>query len=111
MKRRSIAIAVVIIALIAGGVRLTMTHTYPVGYCLLDDYNLAVQVIGAKAQWRGVTVDETDSTVSIDLKEISIRGPGFDDGITYVVVRLNDPLGNRTVIDASTAAAVQLLTP
>lgn len=104
-------LALTVIALVAAAVRLSISSTPIVGYRVLDDYNLALRVIGSHAQWRGATIEETPSEVSIGLQEISIRGPGFDDDVAYVAVRLHDPLGSRTVVDVLTGDPIPLATP
>jgi hypothetical protein len=110
MRQRLLAIVIVVV-LAAGGTRLAMAPTPVTGYRALDDYNLALQIIGSRAQWRGVTVDETDAAVTIDLKEIWVHGPGFDDDIAYFAVRLTEPLGTRNVINAATGMRVPALAP
>jgi hypothetical protein len=110
MRQRLLAIAIVTVIAI-GGARLAMAPTPIMGYRLLDDYNVALQIIGSKAQWRGVTVDETVAAVTIDLREIWVHGPGFDDDIAYVAVRLTEPLGTRNVINAATGMRVAALAP
>jgi len=103
--------AAVVIAIVAGAARLAMTQTPIVGYRPVDDFNLAIQVTGDQPQWRGATISETDSTVTIDLREIWFHGPGFDDTIAYVLVRLQQPLGTRTVVDASSGLPVRRMGP
>jgi hypothetical protein len=98
--------ALVVFVVVIGAFRLAMVPTEITGYRALDDYNLALQVVGSKAQWRGATVDETASTVTIGLAEISVQGPGFDDDIVFVTIRLRDPLGSRTVVDSLTGDPV-----
>ena len=111
MKRivRTIVAVAVVLVLVAGGIRLALAPTPLNGYRQLDDYNIAVRIAGSKAQWRDFVVVETDSTVTVGLKEIWFHGPGFDDEIAYVAIRLRNPLGIRTVIDASTGETISLL--
>jgi hypothetical protein len=110
---RRVVVAVVVVALLAAvftlGVRLATAPTPIAGYRLIDDYNIAVQITGSKAQWRDVSVAETATTVTITLREIWIHGPGFDDAIAYVALRLREPLGTRTVVDSITGQLVRLL--
>ena len=111
MNWKRLLAGIIVIAIVIAGVRLAMGSTPILGYRLLDDYNLAVQVIGSQAQWRDVTVEETATTVKVDLKEIWIHGPGFDDAIAYVAIRLREPLGARTVVDAASGTRVPLVSP
>jgi hypothetical protein len=110
-RARWLLTTIVVLALLIGAVRLAMTPTPITGYRVLDDYNVAIQITGSKAQWRGVTVEETPSAVTVDLKEISLRLAGFDDDIAYVSIRLQSPLADRAVIDASSGSAVRRVAP
>jgi hypothetical protein len=107
-------IAVIVVAVVIAGVRLAVTRTAVSGYRVIDDYNLALQVIGANPTWRRVTVEtETASDVTVGISEISLRlGAGFgDERIAYVVMTLNEPLGARRLIDASTGVEIPRLQP
>jgi hypothetical protein len=109
-RKRRVAVLVaglgVALVVILGAVRPTFIGEYRV----IDDYNLELQVLGAAPIWRGVTQHaETASTVTLGLSEVrSIQfGAGFgDESIGIVVIRLDRPLGERPVIDASTGAAI-----
>jgi hypothetical protein len=112
-RRLFIAAALIVIVVIVG-LRLAVTPTFVGGYRIIDDSNLALQVIGAQPTWRAVTVlKETPSDVTVGVSEISLQlGPGFGDERTaYVVVMLSDPLGARRVLDASTGAEIPRLAP
>jgi hypothetical protein len=107
-------VAVIVVAVVIAGVRLAVTRTAVNGYRVIDDYNLALQVIGANPTWRRVTVEtETASDVTVGISEISLRlGAGSgDERIAYVVMTLNDPLGARRLLDASTGAEIPRLQP
>ena len=108
---RRLLVSLVVVAVVIGGFRLAMVPIPITGYRALDDYNLALQVVGSQAQWRGATVDETASTVTIGLAEIWVHGPGFDDEIVFVALRLHDPLGSRIVVDSLTGGPVIRLDP
>ena len=112
-NRRLLIAAVTVIALIAA-LRSAMTATFFSGYRIVDDRNLAIQVLGAHPTWRAITVlKETSSDDTVGMSEISFRlGPGFgDERLAYMVVTLSDPLGARRVLDASTGAEIPRLTP
>jgi hypothetical protein len=103
-----------VVVVLVAGLRLAVTRTYVGGYRVVDDYNLAFQVIGANPTWRAVTVQtETSADVTIGMSEINLRlGPGFgDERIAYAVVTLSDPLGTRRVLDASTGTEIPRLQP
>lgn len=105
-RRRAVVAAVLIVLVLAVGLSVKTPHVY--GYRVIDDYNIALQVVGARPLWRAVTTEtETSSTVTIGVSELWFElAPGFDDRIAYVVAGLADPLGTRSVIDASTGAAI-----
>jgi hypothetical protein len=112
MRRRVLvaaALAVVGFAIL----RLTVVRpAYIGGYRQIDEYNIALQVIGANPTWRGVTeLTETDSAVTVAVSHVTFEfGAGFgDERIAYVAVRLNEPLGGRDVIDATSGTAVPYL--
>ena len=109
MRRRLLvaaAVAVVGLAIL----RLTLVRpTHIGGYRQIDDYNIALQVIGANPTWRGVTeLTETGSTVTVAVSHVTFQfGAGFgDERIAYVAVRLSEPLASRQVIDATSGTAI-----
>jgi hypothetical protein len=114
MRRRRLVAAAIVLVVIAAGLRLAITPTYTPGYRVVDDFNIAIQVTGAAPTWRAVTdLDQTASDVRIRISEMSLHlAPGSgDERIAYVIVTLNDPLGTRPVIDASTGNAIPRLAP
>jgi len=110
MTGRRLIVVAVIVAVVLVGVRLSITSVHPGGYRVIDDYNIALMMAGAHPTWREVTsVDETSSTVTVGVSEIYLQfGPGFDDTISYEVVRLSQPLAGRQVVDASDGAVLPL---
>lgn len=114
MRGRRLVIAAIVVIAVVAGLRLAVTPTFVGGYRVVDDTNLALQVIGAHPTWRAITLlEETPSDVTVGMSEISLQlGPGFgDEQPAYVVVTLNDPLGARRVLDASTGAEIPRLAP
>jgi hypothetical protein len=109
MRRRLVVVAAVALVGLAL-VRLAVTPTHLGGYVEIDDYNIALQVIGAGPMWRGVTEHtETGSSITVVVSQITLPqfGAGFgDERIAYVAVRLSDPLAGRQVIDATTGTAI-----
>jgi hypothetical protein len=114
MKRRRWFVAFTIVVVLVAGLRLAVTRTYVGGYRVVDDYNLALQVIGANPTWRSITVQtETPSDVTIGMSEMNLGlGPRFiDERIAYVIVTLTDPLGTRRVVDSSNGVGITRLLP
>ena len=113
MRRRLLVAAVVLVALAT--VRLAVVRPAHIGgYRVIDDYNIALQVLGASPTWRGVTEQtETGSTVTVAVSHITFEfGAGFgDERIAYVAVRLSEPLGDRQVIDATSGTAIPRWSP
>lgn len=111
MRRRLLLVAAVAVIGFAA-VRLAVRPVHVSGYQQIDDYNIALEVIGASPTWRGVTEHaETPSEVVLGVSQISFQvGAGFgDERIAYVAIRLRDPLGERVVVDASTGTAITRL--
>jgi hypothetical protein len=113
MRRRLLVVATV--ALVALAVmRLAIRPTHVFGYREIDDYNIALQVIGASPVWRGLTEQsETSSTVIVAVSHVTFQfGAGFgDERIAYLAVRLGEPLGSRQVIDATSGTAIPRISP
>lgn len=102
-----------IAVLAAVALRLAVTPSYIGGYRVVDDYNIALQVVGSRTAWRAVTIEqETSQSVTVGVSEASLHiGAGFDDRIAYVVVQLAEPLAGRTVINATTGSEISRLSP
>jgi hypothetical protein len=114
MRRRRLFIGAIVVVLVIAAVRVAITPLFVAGYRVIDDQNLALEVIGANPTWRAITVQtETPSDVTIGISEISLQiGPGFgDERVGYVVVNLTESLGSRRVLDASTGAEIPRLQP
>ncbi len=110
MRRCFLVVAVAAVITVTV-VRLAIHRTLVGGYQQIDDYNLALQVLGASPTWRGITAQtETASEVTLGVSEIGMLqfGAGFgDERIGWVVVALREPLAGRQVVDATTGLAVQ----
>ena len=90
--------------------RLLDSPTWIYYYRVLDDRTLLVGTGTGPGAWVRVTdVAETPSTVTITVRSLYIQlGPTTSEGIAYEsVAKLHDPLGSRTVIDASSGLPVQ----
>jgi hypothetical protein len=114
MTRRLVLVALAALVAVAI-VRSAVRPTFIGGFRQIDDYNIALQVLGASPTWRSITeLTETASEVTLGVSEIGMLqlGAGFgDERIGYVLVSLGDPLGNRQVIDAATGAAILRIAP
>ena len=109
MRRRLLLVVLIaLIALVVVWAAVRPAHIF--GYRVLDDYNIAVQVIGVNPLWRAVTQHtESASEVTIGISEFNLPqfGAGFgDERIAYVAIRLNEPLAGRQVIDAASGAVI-----
>ncbi len=109
VRRRWVALALVaLVAFVA--YRLLDSPTWIYYYRVLDDRTLLVGTGTGPGAWVRVTdVAEQPSTVTITVRSIYIQlGPATSEGIPYEsVAMLHDPLGSRTVIDASSGLPVQ----
>jgi hypothetical protein len=84
------------------------THIYY--YRVLDERTLAVGTVsGPGARVRVTDVAETPTTVTITVRSFLIRlGPGSTGGVSYESeAKLREPLGRRSVIDASSGQPVE----
>ena len=107
-------IVAVLAVIAAAAIRLAVTPTFVGGYEVLDEYNIALRVLGASPTWRALTTHtETSTEVTIGLSEISLQlGPGFgDERVAYVAVRLRDALADRDVVDATTGILIPRIEP
>lgn len=116
MTRRRLGVGAVVVALVVvlAALRTTVTPTRIYGYRVVDDYTVALQVLGAHPTWRALTTQtETETDVTIAVSEISLHlGPGFgDERIGYVIVTLEAPLELRRLINASTGDDIPRLAP
>ena len=78
-------------------------------YRVIDDRIIAVTSTEGTGAWTRVArLDESAMTVTIEVRSLRLQlGGGTAVGIlTESIVNLRQPLGNRTVIDASTGMPV-----
>ena len=81
------------------------------GYKILDDHNIAVQTVSGPSAWTRLD-SLTETTVSVTVGVTSWTAPllaGSGDDISWIAVRLRDPIGTRTVVDASSGQPLALL--
>lgn len=106
MRRRWIALVVVLVVAIVA-VRL-FDRDAPIHYYrVINDYALSVGTITGPSTWtRVTTVTETSSSITVGVASLSAPLPGFGDNIYELTVLLRDPIGVRTVIDASSGLPV-----
>jgi hypothetical protein len=112
VRRRWVALAVVIVVLLAT-VRLLYQPLTLESYRTLDPQTVVVVGYGAPGAWTRVSnVSETPSTVSISVDKFTFMPlPGTTLGAPIEVeVHLDADLAGRTVIDGSTGQEVPLRT-
>lgn len=107
IRRRWIVLAAALI-LAAAYVRLADKAYAVWEYRIVDDHTIVVASVTGPWTWIRVTgVAETPASVTVSVSSISFQfGPGFGDDIAWLVVTLRDPIGDRTVIDATTGQPV-----
>ena len=108
LRRRWIAVAVVLVVLVAA-VRLLDSASWIYYYRVLDDQTLVAGTVTGPGAWTRVTnVTETPATVTIIVSSFLIQfGPGTAVGVPVEsVATLRDPIGTRTVIDGSSGVLV-----
>lgn len=113
LRRRWIAVVVVLVVLVVAAVRLLDSATWIDYYRVVDDQTLLVGTVsGQGAMVRVTNVTQTPTTVTITVSTFDVQlGPGTAVGIPYEsVAKLQDPLGSRTVIDGSSGLPVQRAT-
>jgi hypothetical protein len=101
-------VLVVVLVLALGVVRLA-DKSFPIyDYRVIDDHTIVIGTVTGPWTWtRVTTVTETTSSVTVGVSSISAPGPGFGDDILELTVTLRDPIGDRTVIDASDGLPVR----
>jgi hypothetical protein len=74
-------------------------------YRVIDQQTIGVETTGSDATWTRVTsVDETSTSVTITVSSLTAPFVLSNDMASFLelTVKLNSPLGDRTVIDGST---------
>jgi hypothetical protein len=108
-RRRWLVVAAVV-ALVLVSARILDQPQRLDGYKVLDDHNVAVQTVSGPGTWTRLTsLTETSGAVTVGVTSWTLPLPGFGDDIVWVAVRLQAPLGTRSVIDASSGQALTLL--
>lgn len=100
---------VLIIVLILGFVAVRLADQgFPIHhYSVIDDHTLILGTVTGPWTWTRITsVTETTSLVTVGVSSLSAPLPGFGDDIAELRVTLGDPIGGRTVIDASSGLPV-----
>jgi hypothetical protein len=107
LRRRWIVLVAVLIMALAY-VRLADASYAVYQYRVVDDHTFQISSVTGPWTWTRVTgVTETTSSVIVSVNSISFQfAPGFGDDIVWLVVTLRDPIGDRTVIDASSGLPV-----
>lgn len=101
--RRPLAAAAVIVVLGALAVWLQDRAIYQGIYCLQAERTIILPVASGPGTWTriGSVVESADSVV-VEVRELRAPLPGTGGEILWLTVRLSEPLGSRTVIDAVT---------
>jgi hypothetical protein len=110
LRRWRWALAVLAVAVLAFAAERAMETPVLIRYLRVTSPTaLVVGVVGGNGSWTRVTsVEETASAVRITVKRTNVPLPNDGTGIpTELTVTLREPLGNRTVIDASDGEVVR----
>jgi len=110
LRRRWLVLSIVVVLVLAT-VRLLYQPLTLDSFRVLDAQTLVVTGHGAPGAWTNLSdVAETDATVTIRVDAFTFTPfPGTAAGYPLEVeVRLDAPLGGRTVVDGSTGQAVPL---
>jgi hypothetical protein len=76
-------------------------------YRVVDDHALTVGAGTGPSLWARVTsVTETKSSVTIGASNVRLPLPSTNDQVVELAISLSEPLGERTVIDASSGLAI-----
>ncbi len=106
LRRRWVVLVVV---LILGFVAVRLADQgFPIHYYrVIDDHTLMLGTVTGPWTWtRITTVRETTSWVTVGVSSLSAPLAGFGDDVAELKVILRDPIGGRTVIDASSGLPV-----
>jgi hypothetical protein len=108
LRRRWLVLALVVVLVLVSA-RL-LDRAVPIMYYRVTEARTVVvgTLTGPGAWTRLSSVVETPSTVTISVSALQAPLPGTDVGYTLeLVVKLQDPLGTRSVVDSSSRAQVQ----
>ena len=112
VRRRWIVVAAALLAIVVA-YRLLDVPTYIWQYRVIEEHTLLLETIDGPGAWVRVTdVDETPTQVAVTVRSVHIQlGPSTAEGYVYEsLATLQDPLGDRMVIDASDGHAVDRAT-
>ena len=100
-------VVIAVLALALGSWRLADQGAPIHSYRTVNDRTLVVTTVTGSWTWTRVTsVVESSASVTIAVSSISAPLAGFGDDIQELSVTLHDPLGNRTVIDATSGLPI-----
>lgn len=106
-KRRWIALIGVVV-LVAAFVRVQDKPNHIYYARVIDEHTIGLGVGGPEPWTRVDAVTEGADTIVVSVKFFTLPLPGYTDDATELTVHLRDPLGRRSVIDASSGQAVKL---
>ena len=99
----AIAIAVVVLVAIKG-----LDQPMPFSYArVVDDHTLVIGTVSGPGTWTRVTsVQEGSDRIVIGVSHLRAPLPGTGDDLMELTVHLGEPIGEKTVMDASTGLDV-----
>jgi hypothetical protein len=107
--RRVFVTLAVVVVLAAGLVGLGAFRAPFIYARIVDNQTLALGTTTGPMTWMGITgVTETSTSVTISVSRITAPLPGFGDEAIELTVHLGQPIGTRSVIDASSGTTVPL---
>ena len=110
---KTLGIVLVVVALVLGSLGFLLDSAAPVDFFKIGDGNSLLLGVGTgpSLSTRVTAVMETDTSVTVTVRSIRAPLPSTGEQVTDVSVTLGRPLGDRTVIDASSGLAVLDCTP
>ena len=102
----AIALAAALLVTVVA-IRLLDRPTHIFYYRVVDDRTLAIGVISGPGTWIRVTaLTDGPETVTLTVSALTAPLPGYGDDAIELTVELDEPIGARSVIDASTGQVV-----
>jgi hypothetical protein len=103
----AIAAAVAIVVVVFAAIKLLDQPSALYYARVVDDHTLAIGTVSGPGTWTRVTsVQEASDRVVIGVSSLRAPLPGTGDDVTELSVHLSEPIGDKTVTDASTSLDV-----
>lgn len=105
---RRLGVAILIVVIVAGGFWLLLDRPWDIEtYRSADDHTILVTTSSGWLDWTRVTsVEETPTSVVINMRSFRLPLPGTGGLATEYTVTLHEALGDRRVVDGSTGLPV-----